>query len=195
MTLKPFLLASLIAIVLLSQGCSGHTSQDVNPKTLDFTGRDTTGNDSAFDQTNGPEINSDHTSGPFDERRMAARRTEPNELHLNSRTKITTEEITADQVALMDPVAKAIILETDNNAFVAIKLDKGSDALTDELHRKISRVVKANVEHADAVFISDNPDFYQKMGSYSNAVQARKPVQIYIDDFSETIRRIFPDAR
>lgn len=195
MAVKPFLVCTLIFIVFISQGCSVQPTENVNPKTMDFTGRGTLGNSSAFDHTQGVEINNDNTSGPLDERRMEIKRTEQNDLNLSSHTKITLEEVTADQVALIDQVAKAIILETDNNAFVAVRLNNRSVRLTEELERKIAQVVKANVEHADAVYISDSPDFYQKMQSFANANKAHQPAQSYIDDFSETIRRIFPDAR
>jgi spore cortex protein len=192
---KTFLLGSLIFLTISTAGCSVSMDEEVNPKTLDFTGRDTIGEDNSFDHTNGVEINSDHTGDHLDDKRMEITKTELPPQIANTQTQLSLEEVTADQVALIDDVSEAMIVETDNNAFVAVKLDSGSDTITDDLRMKITQVVQSNVENAEAVHIANNPDFYRKMETYERYLKSGTPTRDYINDFSETIRRIFPDAR
>jgi spore cortex protein len=192
---KTFTLGSLLFLLLCAGGCSVSMDEEVNPKTLDFTGRDTIGEDNSFDHTNGVEINSDHTGDHLDDKRMQITNTEQHTKIANTQTQIALEEVTADQVALIDDVSEAIIVETDNNAFVAVKLDNGTDTITDDLRSKITQVVTANVEHGEAVHIANNPEFYRKMQTYERYLKSGTPISHYINDFSETIRRIFPDAR
>ena len=191
--IKKVIIAGTLLFTLT--GCSVSTEEEVDPKTLDFTGRDSVGQDTAFDHTNGVEINSDQTGDHLGDKRMRITSTEQDQKIRNSRTNISIEEVTADQVALIADVSEAIILETDNNAFVAVKLEPGSDSISLDLRNKIKQVVTSNVEHADAVHASNNPEFYQRMESYASYVKNQKPTDEYIHDFSETIRRVFPDAR
>jgi len=190
-----FMFASLIFFTFSIVGCSVSMNEDVNPKTLDFTGRDTIGEDNSFDHTNGVEINSDHTGDHLDDKRMEISKTEQPPQITNTQTQISLEEVTAAQVALIDDVSEAIIVETDNNAFVAVKLDPGSTTITDDLRTKITQIVTTNIEDAESVHIANNPKFYRKMETYKRHIKAGTPTGDYINDFSETIRRIFPDAR
>lgn len=192
---KTFTVGSLLLFMLTTAGCSVSMDEEVNPKTLDFTGRDTIGEDNSFDHTNGVEINSDHTGDHLDDKRMLIKNTEQPSRIAYTQTQLALEEVTADQVALIDDVSEAIIVETDNNAFVAVKLDNSIDTITDDLRTKITQVVTANVEHAESVHIANNPEFYRKMQTYERYLKSGTPISNYINDFSETIRRIFPDAR
>ncbi|MBM4764090.1 YhcN/YlaJ family sporulation lipoprotein [Bacillus sp. B15-48] len=191
---KRLLQWACLALAFHLAGCSVSSDEELNPKTMDFTGRDTIGENNSFDSTNGVEINGDNTSNLRDEQRIQMNQ-ERYEQIINSQTKITLEEITADQVALMDGILDAIILETDNNAYVALQLQINTDSISEELRKKITHVVQANVEQADSVFISGNPEFYQRMQSYEQAIKYGEHTDSFIHDFAETIRRIFPDAR
>lgn len=194
MQLMKIVIFSLLLFTVLT-ACSISTDQEVNPKTLDFTGQGQIGEDTSFDITNRVEINSDHTGDHRDDQRMEIASTETTQSPLTSQTIVAIDEVTADQVALLDDVNRAIILETDNNAFVAVKLRPGMDTITDELRTKITQIVIANVDHADNVHIANNPDFYQQMQSFALSVKSNRPTGEYIREFSSTIRRIFPDAR
>jgi len=192
---KTLKLGLLLFLTLITVGCSVSMDEEVNPKTLDFTGRDTIGEDNSFDTTNGVEINSDHTGDHLDDKRMKITKVEPSPQITNTQTQVSLEEVTADQVALIDDVSDAIIVATDNNAFVAVQLDSHHKNITDDLRTKITQIVTANVENAEAVHIANNPEFYRKMETYERYLKSGTPTSDYINDFSETIRRIFPDAR
>ena len=190
---KTFKLGSLLILTFSIVGCSVSMDKEPNPKTMDFTGKGSIGADNSFDLTNGVEINSDYTGDHLDDRRMETMKAQQHARMINSDTMISL--LDANQVKQIEDVSEAIILETDNNAFVAIRLKSNADTITDELRIKITQMVKANVEYVEAVHIANNPEFFQKMETYQRYLRSGKPTSEYIYDFSETIRRIFPDAR
>ncbi|MGG1674601.1 YhcN/YlaJ family sporulation lipoprotein [Neobacillus sp. NRS-1170] len=114
----------------------------------------------------------------------------------NNQSKMRIADKAADKVTSLSEVDSANIIVTDNNAFVAAKLDNSArNKLTGDIENKISRKVKSVDPDIDNVYVSVNPDFYDRMNTYANDIRNGRPISGLIDEFSKTIRRVFPDAR
>ncbi|MBS4222779.1 YhcN/YlaJ family sporulation lipoprotein [Lederbergia citrea] len=102
----------------------------------------------------------------------------------------------ADNVATLNEVDRAHVLVTNRNAYVAVKLNSSArNELTKHLERRIAdkvRDVDANLDH---VYVSENPDFYDRMHGYRNDIRSGRPVSGFFNDFTTTVQRIFPTAR
>ncbi len=114
----------------------------------------------------------------------------------NNQGKMRVADKAADKVTNLPEVDHANIIVTDNNAFVAAKLDRSSrNELTTNIENKISRTVKSVDPDIDHVYISVNPDFYDRMKNYTSYIKNGRPISGFVDEFTNTILRVFPDAR
>ncbi|CAH2714319.1 hypothetical protein BACCIP111895_01480 [Neobacillus rhizosphaerae] len=114
----------------------------------------------------------------------------------NNTSKMRVADEAADRVADLPEVDRANIIVTDNNAYVAAKLDRSSrNELTSDIEKKISQKVKSVDKDIDNVYVSTNPDFYDRMNTYAGDIRNGKPISGFFNQFSETVRRIFPTAR
>jgi spore cortex protein len=114
----------------------------------------------------------------------------------NNQTKMRVADIAADKVSDLAEVDDATVLVNDNNAYVAAKLDRSArNEMTSDIQNKISRAVKSVDDKIDNVYISVNPDFYNRMKIYSGDIRSGRPVSGFMDEFSDSIRRMFPNAR
>ncbi len=114
----------------------------------------------------------------------------------NNKTRMRVADEAADRIAGLPEVDSANVIVTDNNAFVAAKLNNSSrNDLTKDIEDQISREVKKVDRDIDNVYISVNPDFYDRMNNYARDIRNGKPISGLFNEFTETIRRIFPDAR
>lgn len=112
----------------------------------------------------------------------------------DGRSRMRIADQAANKVADMPEVDTANIIVTDNNAYAAVKLTNG-EKLTNGLEKKISSKVKSVDRDIDRVFVSANPDFYDHMRGYANDIRAGKPVSGFVSEFSQTVRRVFPDVK
>lgn len=112
----------------------------------------------------------------------------------DGRSKMRIADQAAKKVADMREVDTANVIATENNAYVAVKLANG-EKLTNGLEKRISEKVKSVDRDIDRVFISANPDFYNHMRDYANDIRAGKPVSGFFNEFSQTVRRVFPDVK
>ena len=114
----------------------------------------------------------------------------------NNHTKTRVADIAASKVTDLAEVDDATVIVNDNNAYVAAKLNRTDrNELTSDIQNKISRAVKSVDDEIDNVYISLNPDFYNRMKVYSDDIRAGRPVSGFMDEFSDSIRRMFPNAR
>ncbi|NRG47949.1 YhcN/YlaJ family sporulation lipoprotein [Bacillus sp. CRN 9] len=112
----------------------------------------------------------------------------------NNNNRMEVADKAAEKVTDMEEVNRARVIVTDNNAYVAATLSGGEgQELTKDIEQKISDQVKAADQDIDQVYVSVNPDFYNRIDTYANDVQAGKPVEGFFEEFNETVRRIFPD--
>ncbi|MBS4200025.1 YhcN/YlaJ family sporulation lipoprotein [Bacillus sp. FJAT-49732] len=110
--------------------------------------------------------------------------------------RIDVADNIADKVADLKEVDTANVLVTNRNAYVAVKLsNKGNNEMSNTVQRKIAKQVRDVDNNIDNVYVSENPDFYNRMTGYRNDINAGQPVSGFFNEFSDTVRRVFPNAR
>lgn len=107
--------------------------------------------------------------------------------------KIELAQDAADRVAKIDEVDSANVLVTDNNAYVGVVLDQGVNE-TNDLEKKVADEVRATNGNYDNVYVSFNPDFAKQMADYGNRINNNEPVEGFFNEFSDTVKRMFPNA-
>jgi spore cortex protein len=114
----------------------------------------------------------------------------------NNGNRMTVADKAADKIVEMREVEQANVIVTDNNAYVAAKLtDNASNKLSSEVEKKISDLVKSTNQDIDQVYVSVNPDFYNRTTSYANDIRDGRPIEGFFDEFSTLVRRVFPTER
>lgn len=110
----------------------------------------------------------------------------------NNSAKMAVSDQAENAVTAIPEVDQSNVIVTDNNAYVAVKLNERADnKLSSQLEDKIFREVKSADRNIDNVYISANPEFFTRMNGYSrDLINGRST-----NGFSDLIRRIFPDAR
>lgn len=102
----------------------------------------------------------------------------------------------AKKVADLPEVDTANVIVTGNNSYVAVKLSPTSrNKNTYNIEDKISQIVKSTDPDIDYVYVSENPDFYDRMNKYASDIRNGRPISGFINEFTETIRRVFPKSK
>ncbi|MFO1443773.1 YhcN/YlaJ family sporulation lipoprotein [Bacillus sp. Bva_UNVM-123] len=109
----------------------------------------------------------------------------------NATSRMRVADRAADKIASMPEVDSANVIVTDNNAYVGARLANGKN-LSRNLERKIADQVKSADRDINDVYISVNPDFYDRVTNYSNDIRNGKPIEGFFDEFTNTIKRVFP---
>ncbi|WP_353856290.1 YhcN/YlaJ family sporulation lipoprotein [Bacillus sp. Bos-x628] len=110
--------------------------------------------------------------------------------------KVKVADKASKLVANMSEVKTAHVLVTGKNAFVAVMLEGNkSGNVTDELKKKISDKVKSTDQQIDNVYVSANPDFVDRMKGYVKRIRSGEPISGLFDEFTETVRRVFPESK
>jgi spore cortex protein len=114
----------------------------------------------------------------------------------NNQNRLAVADKAAEKVVSMREVDQANVIVTDNNAYVAAKLaNPNGNQLEKDVENKISDVVKSTDSDIDHVYVSVNPDFYERTTSYANDIRNGRPVAGFFDEFNTLVRRIFPTER
>ncbi|PUB16586.1 YhcN/YlaJ family sporulation lipoprotein [Paenisporosarcina sp. OV554] len=103
----------------------------------------------------------------------------------------------------LEEVDSSTVIVTENNAYVAIVLNKNPDGSEiaegskelEQIEDKIGEKVKEVNADVDNVYVSINPDFVSRMDEYRKKVEQGKPVEGLFEEFGELTQRIFPDAK
>ena len=114
----------------------------------------------------------------------------------NNQNRIDVADKAAEKIVSMREVDQANVIVTDNNAYVAAKLaNHNGNRLEKDIENKISDVVKSTDQNIDNVYVSVNPDFYERTTSYANDIRNGRPIAGFFDEFNTLVRRIFPTQR
>ncbi|WP_195780354.1 YhcN/YlaJ family sporulation lipoprotein [Priestia megaterium] len=114
----------------------------------------------------------------------------------NNQTRLKVADEAANRIAKLDEVDSANVIVTNRNAYVAVVLqDRTKGEVTDRLEKKIADQVRATDSDIQDVFVSSNPDFVERMRDYGNRINEGAPVKGLFEEFTETVRRVFPNAR
>lgn len=109
----------------------------------------------------------------------------------------------SDKINELDEVDNSTVMITENNAYVAVVLNKKADGSeiaegSEELElieEKIGEQVRETNETVENVFVSINPDFVSRMNEYRDKFNQGKPVEGLFEEFGELTQRVFPDAK
>ena len=114
----------------------------------------------------------------------------------NNESRISVADRAADKITAMREVDQANVFVSENNAYVAAQLENNTDKRqTKEIEKRISDIVKATDRDIDLVYVSVNPDFYNRTSSYANDIRNGRPVAGFAEEFNTLIKRVFPTNR
>lgn len=116
-----------------------------------------------------------------------------NDVVNNEGNRLEVADETADHIVKMEEVESANVIVTDHNAYVAVILHEGVEG-TKQIEDKIAEEVRGTNKDFNNVYVSMNPDFVQQTTDYGNKIRAGEPVEGFIEEFSDMVRRVFPDA-
>ena len=121
----------------------------------------------------------------------------------NDEENLELADEASDKINELEEVDSSTVIITENNAYVAVVLNKNSDGSeiaegSDELEQieeKIGEQVRETNDSVDNVYVSINPDFVSRMNEYRDKVDQGEPVEGLFEGFGELTQRIFPDAK
>lgn len=111
--------------------------------------------------------------------------------------RLDVAEDAADRVTELDEVDSATVIVTDNNAYAAVVLGDNhneDEDLSADVEDKIANKVKEADKDIENVYVSLNPDFVERMTSYRTKINDGEPVEGLFEEFTESVRRVFPDS-
>ena len=117
-----------------------------------------------------------------------------NDANQNEDHKFELADDVAEKITEMDEVESANVIVTDNNAYVGVVLKEGVEE-SDDLKSKIADQAKATNGNFNNVYVSSNPDFEKQVTEYGDKIRANEPVEGLFEGFSDTINRVFPEAK
>ena len=127
-------------------------------------------------------------------------------------TRLEVAEDAADRVAELDEVDSATVIVTDNKAYAAVVLGdnktaddnaaddnadtntNGDEELNADLEEKIADKVREADKDIKNVYVSLNPDFVERMTGYESKINEGEPVEGFFEEFTESVRNVFPDS-
>ncbi|MEK4484363.1 YhcN/YlaJ family sporulation lipoprotein [Psychrobacillus sp. FSL H8-0484] len=119
--------------------------------------------------------------------------TTTNDVNQTSDHKLELADDVADKITKLEEVESANVIVTDNNAYVGVMLKEGVSS-TEELDKKIADEARATNANFANVYVSTNPDFAKQFTEYGEKIRANEPVEGFFEEFSDTVKRVFPDA-
>lgn len=111
----------------------------------------------------------------------------------NEENSLEVADEAANHIVEMEEVESANVIVSNHNAYVAVVLHEGVEG-TKQVEDKIAEEARAANKDFTNVYVSMNPDFVQQTTDYGNKIRAGEPVEGFFEEFSETVRRVFPDA-
>ncbi|MDQ0194561.1 YhcN/YlaJ family sporulation lipoprotein [Paenibacillus wynnii] len=67
-----------------------------------------------------------------------------------------------------------------------------ADTLPRDLKDKVTAEIKRNAPQIKTVYVSDNPEFVQRVNGYADNARGGYPLQGFVQEFSSMVERIFP---
>jgi spore cortex protein len=172
------ILATLLCgMIILISGCAGNND-----------GNDQGGKDNVNNVSNGGEKGKQQIRDLVNTNNKDSRGSDTNGVD-----DIRASQKAANSVAQLNEVKRAAVIVTNNAAYVGAILTEGTQ-LSKQVEDKIKTAVRKSENKVNKVYVSVNPDFVNRMDGYVNDLNNGKPVRGLVDEFGETVRRVFPDA-
>ncbi|WP_342512360.1 YhcN/YlaJ family sporulation lipoprotein [Sporosarcina sp. FSL K6-1522] len=107
-------------------------------------------------------------------------------------SKLEVADDAVTNILKLDEVESANVLVTSDNAYVGVVLKEGQEG-TEQVENKIAEEVRAANANINNVYVSLNPDVAKQLTDYGDKIRAGEPVEGFFEEFSDTVRRLFPD--
>ncbi|TDQ40482.1 YhcN/YlaJ family sporulation lipoprotein [Aureibacillus halotolerans] len=118
-----------------------------------------------------------------------------NDVDMNNE-RFRVAEKASEKVTELEEVEDATVVVTNHNAFVGVKLKDGNEnAMSSETKKKVADKVREADNSIERVYVSANADFLDRLQGYVTDIENGKPISGFVDEFNETIQRIFPKAQ
>ncbi len=101
----------------------------------------------------------------------------------------------AEHVTELPEVTQANVLLMGGNAYVAAVIGDRRGEMTAELESRIAEKVRAAQADIGTVYVSTNPGFVQMAGDYVRNFNEGRPVDGFVQRFTDMAERLFPNAR
>lgn len=114
----------------------------------------------------------------------------------NEQNQMDIADDAAKKVADLEEIKYANVIVTNNNAYAAVVLEgdpKGK--LSNEVKDKVADQVRSTDRDINNVYVSENPDFFDRMKDYGDKIRSGEPVAGLGDEFNVMIKRVFPQAK
>lgn len=108
--------------------------------------------------------------------------------------KLEVADDVAEKITGLEEVESANVIVTDNNAYVGVVLKEGVDG-NEELENKIADEARTVNRDFNNVYVSTNLDFAKQFTEYGEKIRANEPVEGFFEEFSDSVKRVFPDAK
>lgn len=135
----------------------------------------------------------DTNTEPVVEDNTATDTTTDANLATESNHELAVADDVADEIVEMEEVESANVIVTDENAYVAVVLKEGTEG-TEQIENTIADQTREAHTNFKNVYVSVNPDFVKQMNDYGTKIRNNEPVAGFFEEFSDAMRRVFPDA-
>lgn len=196
------LMFTLIACQNTNDTGTGTDNPNVNPTNV----RNQTGDG----MLNNRDYMMDRDADRYQNRDRDARNNRMNQGRNDSRYEIA-EEAAEKITKEVDNIENAFVLTTENNAYVAARIDadnhnrgnnqgnmnrsntKGNNDLTDNVKEEIADIVRSIDKDIEHVYVSTNPDFLNLVHDYADDVDRGEPIEGFFEQIGTMIERVFPE--
>lgn len=114
----------------------------------------------------------------------------------NEQNRMAVADDAAKKVADLKEIKYANVIVTNNNAYAAVVLEGDTKGkLSDDLKNRVADQVRSTDRELSNVYVSENPDFFDRMKDYGDKIRSGEPVAGLADEFNEMIKRVFPQAK
>ncbi|GAA0490375.1 YhcN/YlaJ family sporulation lipoprotein [Salinibacillus aidingensis] len=117
-----------------------------------------------------------------------------NNNNTNDHDQFDVADRAADRITdEIQEVDQAYVFAGNENAYVAVALEGNqNEQVSDQLKRRVSKVVKATDEDINDVFVSANPEFFNQAGDYADQIENGDPIEGLFKEMGDMFQRIFP---
>ncbi|KOO50661.1 YhcN/YlaJ family sporulation lipoprotein [Priestia koreensis] len=111
----------------------------------------------------------------------------------NRADRMDVADEAANRITKLKDVKDANVITTNHNAYVAAILeDNVNEDRTKEVKKKIAKEVRKSDNSINDVFVSTNPDVFDRMQGYGKQLEKGNPVSGLGKEISEFFQRSFP---
>lgn len=102
----------------------------------------------------------------------------------------------ADALVGKHNIRRANVFVTDSTAYVAVDIPNlAQGQLTDAIKNAVADEVRRVDPSIKQVYVSADPDVFTRFQQYGNDIRAGRPIAGIFDQFTEMVRRVFPQRK